>query len=152
MLINDGKSTRIAQIFAPFTPPTPDYAVEAEIQYVRTSGDSFYPMFGLVGRMNDEKLGYALRFLTANGPGVGAATAAGTMMNWVSGITHSRMNVDSDWHTYRIEFIGNQLRVFMDGGLMSETTDNTYLDAGKVGLFSSSCELNVRSFKVEALE
>jgi hypothetical protein len=41
--------------------------------------------------------------------------------------------------------------MFVDNGRVLETTDNTYLEAGMVGLVSTGAEINVRNFKVLAL-
>jgi hypothetical protein len=60
--------------------------------------------------------------------------------------------VGTDWHTYRLEARGNNLKLFIDGALRMEMTDNQHLSSGRVGLFSwYSAQINVRSFKVIAV-
>jgi hypothetical protein len=54
-------------------------------------------------------------------------------------------------HTYRAEVKGNTIKLFIDGGLLASATDNQYLDAGQVGLYSSFVQVDVTSFKVIAL-
>ena len=42
------------------------------------------------------------------------------------------------WHTLRVEFTGNQFTVIFDGKKLIEATDNSFHDAGKVGLWTKA--------------
>lgn len=55
------------------------------------------------------------------------------------------------WHIYRVEVKGTTIRLFIDGGLATQTQENRYLSGGQVWLGSYYTELDVSSFKVIAL-
>ncbi len=42
------------------------------------------------------------------------------------------------WHTLRVECVGNQMKCYYDGELKITATDNTFKDAGKVGLWTKA--------------
>jgi len=51
----------------------------------------------------------------------------------------ARMKVTSgEWHELRIEAIGNKISCYYDGNKKIEATDNTFPDAGKVGLWTKA--------------
>ena len=52
------------------------------------------------------------------------------------------------WHTYRVEVKGNTITVRIDGGVVFQVTDNKYLAAGRIGLWSDRCQISVRNFKI----
>ena len=149
MLVNDGTVFDYDRwLKAPFTPgQISDYAVEAEIQYVRGNG-----IFGVVARADDNE-GYRVGVNWSNctgGPNAGVAES-GNAINYCQFLDASRWEADSEWHTYRAEVQGNTIAFFMDGNLLAETTDNQFLAGGQVGLFSSGCQITVRSVRVIAL-
>jgi hypothetical protein len=43
-----------------------------------------------------------------------------------------------EWHKLKVDVKGNKMEGYLDGGKMWEITDNTYPDAGKVGLWSKA--------------
>ena len=55
------------------------------------------------------------------------------------------------WHTYRVEVKANTIRFLVDGRLLLELRDDTYLTGGQVGLFCYSVQLSVSDFKVIGL-
>lgn len=72
--------------------------------------------------------------------------------------TNTYVTIDEDpfepgsgWHTYRLEAKANALRLYVDGELLIQGTDNQFVSSGIVALFSRNVELNVRNFKVIAL-
>ena len=151
MLVNDGTSDAPLFIGAPFQPTTPDYAVEVEMQWAR-DGETF----GFVARGGDEG-GYWVGFA----PDCNWEPNEDDIVLWAplidsfcaeeGRIAGTEVELDTEWHTYRLEVQGNIVRVFLDGGLMIETTDNRFLSAGQVGLWSDGAQVNVRSFTVIAL-
>jgi hypothetical protein len=64
----------------------------------------------------------------------------------------SGFEAGQDWHTYRIEARGNVFTHYIDGAFKESMTDNRLLSAGRVGLWSNRYQLEVRSFKVIALQ
>ena len=42
------------------------------------------------------------------------------------------------WHTLRVEFAGNAFKVFFNGKHLFDAEDNTFADAGKVGLWTKA--------------
>jgi hypothetical protein len=148
MLLNAGTyaGEDFAPIFAPYKPEYGDYAVEADIRVIE-NGYSF----GVVVRANGKE-GYAV------GVGVGnkhthICYLDGTIDDW--GRTHNCkaeaekvFDPGTDWHTYRIEVEGNRIRLLIDGIEMASVADNMFLSAGRVGLWSSKYQLEVRNFKV----
>jgi hypothetical protein len=122
-----------APIFAPYRPEVANYAVEADIRVIE-AGDSF----GVVVRVDDNGRGYAA------GVGIrGGLPFSGTLSGFEPG---------KDWHTYRIEARGNVFTQYIDGTFKGSVTDKRFLAAGRVGLWSHRYQLEVRSFKVIALQ
>jgi hypothetical protein len=42
------------------------------------------------------------------------------------------------WHTLRVEIAGNRFKVYLNGKHLFEVEDNTFPDAGKVGLWTKA--------------
>lgn len=42
------------------------------------------------------------------------------------------------WHTLRVEFIGNRFKVFLNGKHLFDVEDTTFAEAGKVGLWTKA--------------
>ncbi|MDQ2884887.1 MAG: hypothetical protein M3Y39_02270 [Chloroflexota bacterium] len=147
--------------------PTANYAVEAQMQYVRNANpyNNKNFEFGIMLRGDGTASGYevgagqdtcndptlAMISLvqdgqTGNPPqcSYGPAPLSG------SGSSHG-YKIDTDWHTYRAEVTGNIIRLFVDGNKLLETNDNTFTDAGQVGLRDVYGDINVKSFKVTSL-
>jgi len=135
MLLNNGtnRGSVSAPIFAPYRPEVANYAVEAAIRVIE-AGDSF----GVVVRVDDDGRGYA-----AGIGRKGGMPFAGMLSGFEAG---------QDWHTYRIEARGNVFTQYIDGTFKGSMTDNRLLSAGRVGLWSNRYQLEVRSFKVIALQ
>jgi len=160
MLVNDGTGeySTFKPIFAPYGPPSPDYAVEAQI---RVSADQPGSSFGIVARAednpsagNDAAGGYA--------GGVGSGWNQTTGINDLSGwwgssdlngrlVEGTAFDPGMDWHTYRLEVSGNTVRLLIDATEVARVTDNKYLAAGRVGLWCNKYQLEVRSFTVSGL-
>jgi hypothetical protein len=137
-----------------------DYAVDAEIQLLRYSDSGMISgraAFGVVVRAQQDGVGYNA------GPCVssGIYTCADDQPSQrVAGLwaDEARTTLDvrpfrpgEDWHHYRVEVRGNTIVVLIDGRLALSATDNTYLEGRKIGLWSSRCQISVRSFEVTAL-
>lgn len=55
------------------------------------------------------------------------------------------------WHTYRIDVQGNTITVWLDGGMIFQATDDKFLSAGSVGLWSDRSQISVGNFMMTAL-
>jgi hypothetical protein len=82
-----------------------------------------------------------------------AISTAGAGVSFPEDVPSRQFDPGSDWHTYRIEVEGNEMRVFVDGSQLVETVDNTLIsnEGGQLAIFSYYLQVNVRSFKVIAL-
>jgi len=143
--INDASdsSDRNHFVQAPYIPEQanlPNYAVEADIQLVREEACG---TFGLIARTAY----YAGR--QASGgcvPGTGFVGIPGA-----GDLKTAPVSPDNAWHSYRLEVRDNNLRLYLDGALLIETSDNRYLSGGTVGLFAYRSQVVVRSFKITSL-
>ena len=66
-----------------------------------------------------------------------------TIYHTIKGKRVSFKNVDTKvaygaWHTLRVEFQGNKFAVIFDGHKLIEATDDSFPDAGKVGLWTKA--------------
>ena len=66
-----------------------------------------------------------------------------TIYHTIKGKRVSFKNVDTpvksgQWHTLRVDFDGNQFTVTFDGKKVIEATDDTFADAGKVGVWTKA--------------
>jgi hypothetical protein len=122
--------------------------VEAEIQFVR--GDLWG--YGIVVRGTDRG-GYWVGVNTDCRPNCHVVIAAdSSMSSFINfGIAKKASKLDNDWHTYRVEVVDNTITFLIDGKTVLKTTDNTFLEAGRVGMFDYGTQINVRSFRVIAL-
>jgi hypothetical protein len=159
MLVNTGDGVA----FPPYTPTSPDYAVEAEIQLLHpdcSRGECVGiggPAFGVLARAD-----------TSATPGYGPGYGGGASM-WVSNsaVIHSndgfmRAGGSKDfaskpyspqfsWHTYRLDTQGNVLKLWVDGVPLLNGTDNGNLQNVAAGVFAwDSAQVQVRSFRVVA--
>jgi hypothetical protein len=154
MLVNDGSSEDAIFTAAPYEPPMADYAIEVDMQWVR-GGDTF----GILARAGDDGSGYwsgAWPGCNADYDFVWTAPPDDSCDMWLihgrsQSIAFAKRELDSEWHTYRIEVQGNAIRVLLDGTPVIETTDNSSLAPGKVGLWSAGAQVSIRRFTVIAL-
>lgn len=150
MLVNDGTGGwEGTKITAPFdVADLTDYAVEVEIQYVRLGNRAdCAPFFGVFGRAEDfPEAGYISGQMLPTHCGYDELGIFPT--NSRTPLEGSSFPPDTEWHTYRTEFKGNTIRLFVEDALHVETIDNQFLDGGQVGLWNRAVEINVRTFKI----
>jgi hypothetical protein len=154
-LVNDGTNGDTTQFaHAPkITPYTANYAVEADIQAVRAGNGCYDYAFGLSVRGEsggDYRVGVG-----APGPTtafiVDHTSSDGCPVYYWNALTKASYSLDTDWHAYRAEVRGNDIKFLIDGQSVIETIDNHHLTSNSVGLWSNGMVINVRSFKVIAL-
>lgn len=152
IIVNDG--TEFGSIMAPYKPSrsgVADYAVEAEIQVIQEGRDS---SFGIIVRSD-----YYAGYIFSTGGGIFSVDhhAAVISINECPScyateiLAESPSGMDNEWHTYRVEVIGNEMQLLIDGREFIHVTDNRYLTGGEVGLWSLRTQVQVRNFKVEEL-
>jgi hypothetical protein len=66
-----------------------------------------------------------------------------TIYHTIKGKRVSFKNIDTKvapgvWHTLRVEFVGNQFTVIFNGRKVIEATDDSFADAGKVGVWTKA--------------
>jgi hypothetical protein len=66
-----------------------------------------------------------------------------TIYHSIKGTRVAFKNIDTKvapggWHTLRVEFAGNKFSVVFDGKKVIETTDDSFSDAGKVGVWTKA--------------
>jgi hypothetical protein len=160
-LVNDGTNDDATQFAHPpeITPYTANYAVEAEIQYVRDGygcyppADYGYVAFGLSVRgesSGDYRVGIVHRYGTI-AAFIFDHGSSDTCPNFYPPLAKASYSLDTNWHTYRVEVRGNDIKLLIDGQSVIEAIDNHHLTSNSVGLWSTGTVVNVRSFKVIAL-
>ena len=158
VLVNDGQGiVSHPWLEAPFAPPDGDYALEAEIRVIGVSGRHCEQSFGVVaGGERDVVWGGGVIFACDK---VRRARLT-DVTNWSAGYNRHRVldatefEPGGEWHTYRLEVNGAQVRLLIDGELVLEEEDDEAADdgaAGEVGVWSHGVQLEVRWVAVFAL-
>jgi cell division septation protein DedD len=156
-LVNDGTNGDATQFahaprITPCTANYANYAVEAEIQAVRGGNNCSYGAFGLSVRGESSGdyrvgiVGWGTAFIFDH------TSSDGCPGYYWNDLTTAKYSLDTDWHKYRVEVHGNDIALLIDGYSILETTDNHHLTSNSVGLWSNGMVINVRSFKVIALQ
>lgn len=137
----DGSSIRDWVRFPPM-PVIADYAIEAEIR-MDPNGDC------------PRNTGIALR----GGPN--GYYAAGiewacepTLRIWAGQqvIASRAWDADDDWHTYRLEVVGAQIRLFVDGAIALAVTSDAFENGDQLAMWSDGVAVSVRAVRVYSLE
>ena len=143
-------------IVAPYQSVVPNYAVEARVQIVRilkniVNGFSIYAADqpgkdGYQGGMNQ----LALREPDLAPPGY--AQVAPDQLDMGGGFQQIDYVPGLNWHTYRIEVQGNEVRLFIDGTPISRAySRENALSTGPIGMTSLGFLLHISSFRITAL-
>lgn len=150
-LYNDGtngNATAGPTIVASCLPNVSNYSVEAKIQVTNTPED--YSCFGIVFRGSSSQNGwegYKADICSNN-------TADISAYGDYNSLTQAPFTPGTTTHTYRVDVQDNSIKLFIDGNLIDNTTDNRLLtsETGEgVGLYSQNVQLQVNSFQVTAL-
>jgi hypothetical protein len=155
---NDGHPTASAPLFPQ---DIPNYSVQVDMRldrYTDEGGISGLAGFGVVVRWSQDQNG---------GYKIGVCASAGIYS--CGNADHELLLSDGSffqsapvrqvlfrpaygtWHTYRIDVQGNTITVWVDGGMIFQATDDKYLSAGTVGLWSDRSQISVRNFTITAL-
>jgi hypothetical protein len=159
-LVNEGSSAVAEPWLIISAVPSAAFAVEAEIR-----------VNGLLDSVCDQSFG-----LTAGSPGAGQMYGGGVIFPCAAETARARLtdvsvwedgyNADpvlaeetfdpgDDWHTYRLELHGDDLRLLIDGADVVSGTLETPIDTSsgeaQAGLWAQGVELDVRRVVVESL-
>lgn len=126
------------RLIAPYIPDSPDYAVEAEVQWRRAS--SVGALLVARGYLIGADTGNGSRLLILAAPAE-KDSHQGSNDWWIP------FNPGTSWHTYRAELRGDRISVFVDGSMLMSIGDNIFRSAGSVGIVAGG-DIAVRSFRV----
>jgi len=162
MLVNNGSaswdrgsSSYTSNSWLPMPYPargTNNYAIEADIQVVKPNGEGEFGVSVRHGSRNDYN-GHVI-YCCENPPAAGidyVDYGSGRGEGLGNGGADKTFDPGTDWHTYRLEVSGNQLRFLIDGGVFMTASDNRILTGGVAGLFCRNVQLTVRRIRVTAL-
>jgi hypothetical protein len=147
MIVSDGSQRELAHgwIKAPYVPDTSNYAVEVTVQLVNTDCQGWCE-FGIIARA-EEAGAIAAGFGTVFGPSA-AIIEASNCFCFYEAKHKQQYKPDGEPHTYKLEVKDTSMKLYIDKGLVVETSDNRYLKSGRVGLFSVDTQMKVLSFRV----
>lgn len=151
LLLNDGtnggyngKPTLVAP--ASCQPKTRNYAVEANIQVINSSGNN-YAGFGFNVRgypSSSTETGYSAYIDSSSGANI-SVVGGDTPLNSAS------FNPGTAFHIYRTEVQDNTIRFLIDGKPVLNVVDNHFISPGEVGLWCANTQIEMSSFKVVKL-
>lgn len=153
--------------------PVVDYAVEAQITFVRSKDRFGQYHFGIMVRGDGQSNGYEVGIALEGQPnpadgnycekpqptatafisliqGIQTPIGYGFCMAFAT-LAKTEYAFDTQSHLFRVEVEGDTITLFLDHHRVLSTSDNTYINAGQVGLRSVFADVNVTSFKVFAL-
>lgn len=102
--------------------------------------------FKAVSGAIDRAAGLVFRLKDANNYYVVRANALEDNFNLYRVVNGSRQEIkgsqvkvsSGEWHELRVEAVGNKFTCYFDGDKKVESTDNTFKDAGKIGLWTKA--------------
>lgn len=154
---NDGHPTAIAPTFPQ---DIANYSVQTDIwldRYTDEGGISGEAGFGLVVRSPDQIAGYKLG-VCASGGIYSCGNADHELILSNSFVFQSPpikqtefRPTEGTWYTYRLDVQGNMITAWVNGSMLLQTTDDKYLCAGSIGLWSDRSQISVRNFTINAL-
>lgn len=66
-------------------------------------------------------------------------------------LTRKSVNLDQQWHIYRIDVQGQRMTLSVDGSFVMSVTDATYTGLGQIGLYASAAIINIKDLVVRPL-
>jgi hypothetical protein len=147
---------------------TPKWSIEADASapskpnVLKQSGEGKYPWcvkkdvsikdgsvevkFKPVSGKEDQAGGLVWRFKDGNNYYIARANALEdnvTIYHTVDGVRSAFKNIDTkvksnEWHTLKVEFKDNKFTVSFDGKVVIEASDDTFKDAGAVGVWTKA--------------
>lgn len=149
-------SLTTTSIVVPYRPAVANYAIETRVQFAQVlvnihNGFTIYA--------NDEpgKDGYQAQVyqLALRGAGMaspGYVDMATDHLDMSAGFQQLDYQPGASWHTYRIEVVGDQATLFVNGTQISRSiSQENAISNGPIGLTSWGFALRVSSFVITAL-
>ena len=143
---SSGDDANNPNLFAPYQAAKANYSVESKMQFVRSTQYSYD--YGIVVRTTDSNDGYAAGVYNS---GAYIAKMAAGKVDYYNLLQQKDLQPDTLTHVIRVDVKNNSISLYIDNVLEVQTTDNSYLDPGRVGLRAASTDVNVFSFKVTPL-
>jgi hypothetical protein len=146
-------------LLVPYTAPTGDFAIEAEIRVDGLVPDVCNQNFGLVAGSDMTGQYFGGGVIYACGASRPAARIT-DVSNWTNGYDQDRQlargSVDpgDDWRHYRFEVRGNEFRLLVDGTEVLTATESTLgegFSSGRGGFWTQGVRLSVRNLMIFAL-
>ncbi|HEU5382430.1 MAG TPA: protein kinase [Ktedonobacteraceae bacterium] len=160
---SDGSSpTNSFIIWSPAHLSVANYKIVAQIQFVRSSNGRGQFELGIIARGDGQQSGYEAGQIAGGICDDNDQEAIISRINdaksrpevnclGVNKLVGQNYPVDTNFHTYEFDVTGNSLTLYIDSRLITQTTDNSFIDAGQVGLRDVLGDINVKSFIVYAL-
>lgn len=148
ILVSNGNYQNNKFLIAPYQPKTANYAVEAQIQFLKPgipSADS--PLFGvrLRGGEYEDTNGYDF-YIFNDTARIRVALDPDAHV-----LAKKPYHLDTSWHTYRFEANNDTLTGYIDNVQVLLASDFNHTQSGSVGLFDINSQINVRNFTVFSL-
>jgi transcriptional regulator with XRE-family HTH domain len=140
-------------IFVPYSLPTSNYAVEAQIKRIGYSGFGGQA-YGLTLRMQADGgyvCGVGRHYLPEHFFMAQVNIVRDNPQYRLSDLAALPAQIDTAWHTYRIEIKMSTMKFFFDGKLVQQLDDTSYLQAGKLGIYVDNAGIVLKSLNVYAL-
>jgi hypothetical protein len=146
-------------LLVPYQTPSGDFAIEAEIKVDGLAQGVCNQSFGVVAGSPSMALFWGGGVIYSCGSTTPAARIT-DVSDWTNGYDQDRQlargnfNPEAEWHRYRLEVRGDELRLLIDGEEILTTTDPALvggLNTGQTGLWSQGVQLTVRSLAIFAL-
>lgn len=153
VLASNGNSQNINYLKSPYQPQTANYAVEAQIQFVKGTSTPENAYFGIFVRsVIPGKQGYDGYLFSGDSSDSGdAKIRIADDPNSSKILGNVSYPLDTSWHTYRVEVQGSTITFFIDNQNVVQATNNKFTSPGLIGLLDGTCQINVRSFTVFSL-
>lgn len=151
VLLNDGTGGLSGpSAMPPYVPGQADYAIQARVTIDQdpSRGGALDFQANVMEWVRDNN-GRGYCFRVGSGSQAGSSICKDNKFNHIADA--SFRTTTGQTHTYRLEVHGNQLRALVDGGVILQGSDNSYLSPGQVGLAVEGFQLEVSSFQVIAL-
>lgn len=146
-------------LLLPYTAPSGDFAIEAEIRVDGLAPNVCNQNFGLVAGSEATGQFFGGGVIYACGASSPAARIT-DVSDWTNGYDQDRqlargsVNPGDDWRHYRFEVRGDEFRLLVDGTEVLSATESTLgegFSAGKGGVWTQGTRLSVRNVMIFAL-
>lgn len=146
---NNGRGRVEYPMKAPYSIPTNNYAVEATIEHIAKGPLPPYYASGVVARADSsgDPHGYFGGYWQRENQAL--------IGKWGGSYAIEKLAVKSyipgGDTNYRIEVVGNEIKLLINNRLALQTRDNTYPSGKEAGFWAMNDQVNVKSFKITAL-